>query len=403
MEYPQDQVEMYRKLLGDYADSAMQMFETMDDTRATEVLIQGILTDDQGEKLATFREMEERIIAQVESSAEEWWRAHGEERGSVPDTGSGSELQLEEFTEAGKSVEYVHQLYYDAAKAQVRLKDLASQIETDESTKDWMKGSMPSVKGIARATQKARMGEEPLGDEPYAAGLRDLSRGTIEVNRLDQIIPGVEAFLKKCKDAVEGAAVTRFKNKFKDLKTSDSGYADIQIHLRLDGGHICEMQFQCKSLLDFKSLGGKHRKPEDGNKLASWDTLLGDKSGMLTETQTLVTGLKTRTDPILEMPNDAQESVAAFADCADGSWPLNAHIIYNITRWIDENKDTIDAGADKAAVGYIHNTNDKLNVLSKAGADAAQDVLAEELGGAEAYESTLEELAAFTIPIAPIT
>jgi hypothetical protein len=358
---------------------------------ATRELIRSITSTDQAAKLAEFKKQSERILRSAEDAAEIWWKNAKDAPdpvGALPDQGELQE-QREEFENVGMSVEYLHQLYMDAAKAQKRLQQIGAMAEESHE----LIARMPSVKGIARATEKARM-----GDGGEASFLRDLARGTIEVRRLDRMKDAVAAFLEKAREAAPGAAITRYKNKF--ASPAPSGYGDIQLHIQLDGGHICEMQFQCTTLLDFKEMGGYPGRAGYGEEKpdwANWAVLLGDE-GPLLEAKETIPLLESMTDVLGEIPDDAARSMAKFKA---GDWQLTSHDTYNIWRWLDAKKET--APSLTAEIERIANV---WSGLEAAATLAVKKMVNVELGGSphdtNAYDEVVRRIAEIDVRVGVI-
>ncbi len=130
------------------------------------------------------------------------------------------------------------------------------------------------------------------------------------------------------------------------------------------------MQFNCKSLLDFKSANGKHRKGD------SWDTLV--EKSLLETAQRELDGLDKS-----GAPKDAEKSFQIFHEGTDGKWPLNAHVIYNITRWLDDKEGDPDA----------KRVNDALKALSAAGSKAFLN----RAEGGKSFEDILKDVGKFKL------
>ena len=402
MEYTLEEVERYQRMLEDAASRAK---------------IKEILTEDPDLELAKFLSLGDEVLREVKDRAEVWWETHQDDPVPISyDLGlSGDELntldekayndllkqQRQLYLDSGKSAAYLHQLYDDAAKAQKRLSQIGSMTGTADGS---VIARMPSIKGIARASEK--LIKEYDRD---ASQLRDLARGTIEVKRLDKLKDAVTSFLAQAKASAPGAAVTRFKNKFKD--PTPSGYSDLQMHIMLDGGHICEMQFQCTALLDFKEMGaypGRAGHPGGGDTAATpgvewadWSVLLGgtDQLTEVAETRAELEGIK---DTIGAPPKDAQKSMAKFDG---GKWLLNSHDTYNVSRWLKGliDDDAIDGGVKDTLRAIMG----KWDALSLAATEAVQAIITAQLQEATGstdidYASIKADLAAFKVKIGPL-
>ncbi|HCH66630.1 MAG: hypothetical protein CL927_19775 [Deltaproteobacteria bacterium] len=288
--------------------------------------------------------------------ADDWWEANqGEAVGIGEQTDLQVDNQSEAYEDSGRTAAYFLQIYFDAAKAQKRLSHISDVLES-ESDIDGLKASMPNIKGILRATEKTGVfdgdaaREDAFNSEHVDTSvrtLRDMARGTIEVARVQDLQGALDAFLKQAAESCPGAKITRFRNKFRKYPKGD-GYYDLQMHIRLDGGHICEMQFNCAAFLDFKMMNdGRDNKPE-----YSWDTILGDHKGLLESVARQVAELEA-TQPLGEPPDDAKHSMERFAAAlasqtaapgTDGHWPLCSHFLYNITRWLKKKRKTLEQG-----------------------------------------------------------
>jgi len=408
----------YEKLLGEFAEpfESMVTLGVLEAIRESEIEASGFLED--LEKIEGF---EEKMRKASQDAANIWWDGNPKKGISgakdnpdeVVGTTGDREAKAQNFLELGgfgttvtTSLAYLQQLYFDAGKAQKRLVQIADELKDLSSSLDGCEGltvSMPSIKGMARASFKADLAKKKRYDElqakddltkeeqlelkdlkkglypeetpenPFASGLRDLGRGTVEVPKLSQVIPSVKEFIKHAQKKCPGAELTRFKNKFTELAkdfTANGGYADIQIHIRVDGGHICEMQFNCKSLLDFKSANSERRPG------TSWDDLVDNN--LLETAKSELDGLDKS-----DAPKDAEKSFKIFAEGTNGKWFLNAHVIYNITRWLDEKKD--DAGAQR------------VNAALKALSAAAAAAFLKKAEGDEDFRGILKEVGAFEL------
>ena len=191
----------------------------------------------------------------------------------------------------------------------------------------------------------------------FTSGLRDLSRGTVKVPNINDIKPAAKYFFETLKITYRGATVQRFKNKFRDMANGSdtSGYADVQVHFAVDGGHICEMQFNCEALLRFKSA-------KDEN----WQTLLKRTDELVAAREALLpTHL---TDEMIAEANADEKTVKAIQQFRNSDWNLNAHIIYEITRWMETS--TVDEEIKSAVLSSLNN-------LSRAASKAFQQEFGE--------------------------
>jgi len=395
-----------------------------------------------GEKTSEF---EDSMKRESNEAAKQWWIKAKDKPDPVIGLTGGDEATRQNYLDLGpevkvlESIAYLQQLYYDAGKAQKRLKDIATTMGKEGTGIDGFDTSMPDIKGMARASFKSGLEKKRLYDElkvknprtpeeektfealknpkndvsvgdeahPLSSGLRDLARGTVEVSKLTDVPKAMLAFFSKtqemCKrDDLPGkptAELTRFKNKFEKLyeelmagKLDDGtsktgGYADIQIHLRVDGGHICEMQVNCTALLNFKSGTSSHRGDKSGSG-ESWYTLLPTESrGLLTTAKQKLSELallSIASNP----PKDAKKSMDVFAKCDNEDWPLDSHVIYNITRWLDE--DTVLKDNETAK-----GVSNALKALSAAGAKACLLKSDPSATSLEDIKNILEKIAAF--------
>jgi hypothetical protein len=407
MEDVEAAVRAIQELAGSMLDALKALFTGPDAPEMTsDEVIQQILSEDQDGKMDEFKRAEAEILQTVEKGAETWWKEHEDSPDPVggPPTTKEAKTQRQAFVDAGKSAEYLHQLYFDAAKAQKRLTQIGKLTGGEEG----IIARMPSIKGIARATEKAIQDEG--GD---TATLRDLARGTIEVKRLDKLKDAVTSFMKTAARQAPGAEVTRFKNKFKN--PTPSGYSDLQMHIRLDGGHICEMQFQCTTLLDFKEMGAYpgragHAGSETdeatpGVDWADWSVLLGSDAELQEVKKTIPTLKTLASDNSREVPKDALKSMAKFDD---GKWLLNSHDAYNVSRWIDGWLKDKDSPPDAELSGTLTGIMGQWDTLSLHATQAVQAVVTKELQAASGdpgldYAKVCADLAKYDVPVGPIT
>ena len=183
----------------------------------------------------------------------------------------------------------------------------------------------------------------------------------------------------------------------------DTGYADIQIHFRLDGGHICEMQFNCKSMLDFKSFGGSRRNTESEgqsqNPARDWKLLLGNQvhklhiAGEALNTLNIDTMLNKNDKPVPKVVGSMQRIKDGMKD---NIWRLNAHVIFDITRWLERAAVVEPVATNQRIKDTIVTT---LNDLSKAGSNAFQSVIAKADG--KDFDVLLKEIAQYSVQLGP--
>jgi hypothetical protein len=356
--------------------------------------IRWLTGEEREEKTKKMLILEKVIFHQVQEAADRWWERCGDRPEPLPEEAVLEEVKRQRELMAGvaDSTEYLLQLYYDAAKAQKRLTSIAKALA--DSSEGQFKALMPSIKGLAAAWAKA---DKAGGD---SAQLRDLARGTIEVDRFDRIIPGTNAFLEKAAEAVPGVKVTRLKNKFDPkVKKADDGYADIQLHLRVDGGHICEMQVQCTALLDFKDMGAPHR-PSSGAADESWDTLIprADLEAMQAELGEL--DGSPLMEALGEVPKDARHSLDLIASCAAGRWNISSHVLYNISRWLEKQRKSDKIPLSEVQVESVKTLEATLMRISKAGAAAAKARIRDTIGP-DVYDAALAKLQKYDRPDLP--
>ena len=305
-------------------------------------------------------------------------------------------IQSELFEGAGRSIDYLGQLYQDAAKTQLML---TGAVDTFQKDNPGMIPRMPSIKGIARATEKVNAEK----GESYKE-LRDLSRGTIEVTKLTDLVPSVHKFLDTIGKKYPGSVLRRFKNKFKD--PAKSGYADIQIHVEV-GGHMCEMQFQCTTMLDFKEMGAYPGRAghKDSGKTVAW----ADWSILLNGTDKLM--VATNTIPKLELigkkitiPGDAKKSIDKFKKGAgDKDWFVSSHDTYNVSRWLSENK--TNALLSKEEQKSLPDLATVWSNLEKEATTAVKAIVGKEMLGdasgdpGEAYTAQEKAIGEFDLPV----
>jgi hypothetical protein len=413
----------------------------------TTQLLHQIYEEDLEEKLEYLGhpDNEARLLQDAKEAAEEWWITAEDTPQEVLNT-TGTQEAVRQFAldkQSEHSVELFQQLYFDAAKAQLRLKQIAGTVNDDlPGSISGISVSMPEIKGTVRATYKSWLPDhvrymeiEKIPDadrtaaqreefkvlsvtlygdngdvesQHFTAGLRDLSRGTVEVLKLTEIVPSVLHFFNKIKQGCPGAEVTRFKNKFVGMyEGSDtSGYADVQIHFRIDGGHICEMQFNCKALMDFKSFGGSRRNltTDAGNPAGNWGTLIGNYLGAselhyLTDAADALEELIIKDMINGEAPEKAVEAINTIkaGKTNGGLWPLNAHLIYDITRWLE--KAPVKAPAHNR---IKDNVISKLKLLSLKGSEAFQNSVAQTEGsGSQTFRDLLKSVAEFKLDLGP--
>ncbi|MGC6507328.1 MAG: hypothetical protein ACON4U_02885 [Myxococcota bacterium] len=209
--------------------------------------------------------------------------------------------------------EYFRNLYKDAAKAQLRLSNLLdnvhSQIGADKC--DAMAPPVHKIKGTDRARVKAGQNSAVAGESDFST-LGDLARGSLVFNKVKDIIPGIQKFIGLLP---VGCVIPKFKNRFAVKKSGESHYRDIIMTMTLDNGHITEMQFHSKDVIEAKSDGTlvpEANRPKITEAITAIDKLVAD-------------GITT-------VPKDTIEIIA---NIKDQKWKLSGHDFYNITRWID--------------------------------------------------------------------
>jgi hypothetical protein len=102
------------------------------------------------------------------------------------------------------------------------------------------------IKGKERARQKA---ETLLGDDgrPDPGQLMDLARSTIKFDSIDNVYQALGQISKKFE-------IVKFKDRF---QKPANGYRDIIMKIKMDNGHIGELQLHVGEILDIK-LGEGH-------------------------------------------------------------------------------------------------------------------------------------------------
>jgi hypothetical protein len=127
------------------------------------------------------------------------------------------------------------QLYADAAVAQQELGELTRSVASDLGGRALVP---EKLKGRARAQEK--IGADYQGEN---ARITDLARSTIEFDHPQQIEKAV-------KEIGARAEIVRIKDRFK--KPID-GYRDVMMNVRMQNGHIVEVQLHLKAILDVKN------------------------------------------------------------------------------------------------------------------------------------------------------
>ncbi len=134
---------------------------------------------------------------------------------------------------AGKQKWQIYDDDYDAAIASMR------------SGEKGIKVLIADLKGEERAAEKVET--EPDG----WAGLKDIVRGTVAVDSLDQL-PEVLDLLRQ-----SGMTLARRpKNRF--AEPTDEGYRDIMLNIEMPGGHIAELQVNTKKMIMAKDEAHVH-------------------------------------------------------------------------------------------------------------------------------------------------
>ena len=259
--------------------------------------------------------------------------------------------------------EYLFQLYADAAKAQLRLGALGNGLVESLSKLDPpvdCEASIPpasALKGMGRARIKAKQNDQ-TEDQADFSTLGDLARGSIIFNSIDQILQGVRAFIE---GLPVNSIIPKFKNRFAEKKADDTHYRDIIMTCTLDNGHITEMQFHSKDIIDIKNEGAVVSPANRSvlkEKVAAIDRIV--KTGATKEPG----------DTVHILENIRTSDVAA-----DENWKLSGHDYYNITRWIGSVKN--EAVADecskiaKAIDAIADNMYDEAFAAASSGKEAA--------------------------------
>ena len=207
---------------------------------------------------------------------------------------------------------YLTQLYVDAARAQLRLKNLTeAHFPKNDSKYEVKVAGADSIKGTARARTKAK--ENAEGNKSNFSSLTDIARGSIYFNSLQDIVGGMKKFIENLPPQ---CIIPKFKNRF----AGGNHYRDILITITLDNNHLTEMQFHSKAIADIKS---------DGITLSSLDV-----QRRLQEAVTEIRQLPAAP------PLDTQAILTKIEAGTD--WLISGHDLYNITRWIGELKGTND-------------------------------------------------------------
>ena len=128
------------------------------------------------------------------------------------------------------------ELYRQAAVAQDELSAATRQIASGNNGEALIPDKL---KGIDRATEK--MNAEYGGD---GSNLTDLARSSVVFEDLDDLYKGL--------DQLKGEfEIVRIKDRF--ANPTSAGYRDVLVNVRMSNGHVVEMQFHVKSILDVKA------------------------------------------------------------------------------------------------------------------------------------------------------
>jgi hypothetical protein len=167
---------------------------------------------------------------------------------------------------------YLHDLYHKAATAQRQLGDLVDEVATGT-------GGEASYRTEPKRWQRALDKLAGLGRD--ASRLTDLAAGTIRYRTLDDLYRGLNEIRRH-----PGARIVFFHDRF--LHPLDNGYRDIQLKLRMPGGHIVELQLHLAAVRDVGEW--EHALFEVRRDLAS----LAGPDGLSGEARAIANGLLTR-------------------------------------------------------------------------------------------------------------
>jgi hypothetical protein len=127
---------------------------------------------------------------------------------------------------------YLHDLYHKASAAQRQLTELVDAV-ADRT------GGQASYRTRPKRWQRALDKLAALGGD--ASRLTDLAAGTIQYETLTELYRGLSEIHRH-----PGARIVFYHDRF--LHPLDNGYRDIQLKLRMPGGHVVELQLHLRRI-----------------------------------------------------------------------------------------------------------------------------------------------------------